>query len=280
MDLVTDYIYMYKYVPFNEGSLKIITEGTIKYSCPLEFNDPFDGKPFFDIASVDDIRSNRKDLFKKAGDIRGLSPAKRIQNSGKILSSLKQKISDGSLNRQMLESTGIVCLSRKAMNILMWSHYADFHKGFVLEFKIPVAGLSRTKAYEYEKFLIPLPINYSIHRPVYKVAQEDNQEGLKKYFLTKSRDWEYEAEERVIYRDKPPGIYPYHRDQVLHSVITGIKMEKADFDNLRSAIEKLNEENSLNVKLYKAKEVAEKYQLVVPDHPHLSNGDIGEPPES
>ena len=35
----------YKYLPFNEGSLKVITEGTVKFTCPLEFNDPFDCQP-------------------------------------------------------------------------------------------------------------------------------------------------------------------------------------------------------------------------------------------
>lgn len=40
-----DVFYRYKYLPFNEGSLKVITEGTVKFTCPLDFNDPFDCQP-------------------------------------------------------------------------------------------------------------------------------------------------------------------------------------------------------------------------------------------
>lgn len=37
-----EFIYRYKYLPFNENSLKILTEGTIKFTDPETFNDPFD----------------------------------------------------------------------------------------------------------------------------------------------------------------------------------------------------------------------------------------------
>jgi len=38
----------YKYLPFDIGSLKIITQGTIKFTKPSEFNDPFDCDPGHD----------------------------------------------------------------------------------------------------------------------------------------------------------------------------------------------------------------------------------------
>lgn len=40
-----DVIYLYKYLPFNEGSLCVLTEGTVKFTSPLNFNDPFDCLP-------------------------------------------------------------------------------------------------------------------------------------------------------------------------------------------------------------------------------------------
>ncbi|MES9903809.1 MAG: hypothetical protein ABW168_14180 [Sedimenticola sp.] len=41
-------ILRYKYVPFSEGSLSIIKEGTMKFTPPTEFNDPFDCAPDID----------------------------------------------------------------------------------------------------------------------------------------------------------------------------------------------------------------------------------------
>ena len=38
-----DVVYRYKYAPFDAGALKMVTEGTIKFSDPRQFNDPFLG---------------------------------------------------------------------------------------------------------------------------------------------------------------------------------------------------------------------------------------------
>ena len=51
-------IYRYKYLPFSEGSLKALTEGTMKFTCPLDFNDPFDCLSH----TVEDDRENYGEL--------------------------------------------------------------------------------------------------------------------------------------------------------------------------------------------------------------------------
>ncbi len=49
---MTNDILRYKYLPFNEGSTCIISEGTMKFSSPDEFNDPFDYSPDIDVKKV------------------------------------------------------------------------------------------------------------------------------------------------------------------------------------------------------------------------------------
>ena len=81
--------YSYKYLKFNEDSLKIIREGTIKFTCPLEFNDPFDCRPFIDPQSVENLPNERPDLMQKIGKPLDLSPAKRIRRKNEGLQRLK-----------------------------------------------------------------------------------------------------------------------------------------------------------------------------------------------
>ena len=72
-------IYRYKYLPYSAPALEVLVSGTMKFTCGLEFNDPFDCHPYFDLSHIDNIHKVRPALFKAAGDRRGLSPAKRIE---------------------------------------------------------------------------------------------------------------------------------------------------------------------------------------------------------
>jgi len=79
---------------------------------------------------------------------------------------------------------GMLCLSGKWDNILMWSHYGKDHKGFVIEF----AGDDPYFDSSLEK------VNYTNERPTLGTRQDGwNDPAL---FVTKSKDWEYEDEYR------------------------------------------------------------------------------------
>ena len=80
--------------------------------------------------------------------------------------------------------TGILCLSGKWDNILMWSHYTDDHKGFVIEF-------SGSHDF-FGKRLIK--VRYSDQRPLLGNRPDGWNDGA--LFHTKSKDWEYEDEYR------------------------------------------------------------------------------------
>lgn len=60
--------------------------------------------------------------------------AKFLRNKTKILKDL-EKHKDSFLSAT-LKNVGVLCLSKDSKNILMWSHYAQNHTGFVIEFKI------------------------------------------------------------------------------------------------------------------------------------------------
>lgn len=132
-----DRILRYKYLPFSEGSLCVISEGTMKFTAPADFNDPFDCMPVYNFENMREHLKGRKDLLKKAGAINGLSPAKRMLNKNKMMARIKTAIESGEYAEGVVQDIGICSLSRSFKSLLMWAHYAQDHKGFVVEFSIP-----------------------------------------------------------------------------------------------------------------------------------------------
>lgn len=93
---------------------------------------------------------------------------------------------------------------------------------------------------------------------------------MKKQFLVKGKDWEYEQEERVIDFIRKSGIHKYNRNVILKSVVAGIKINPRNFDILSQICNKLRDEG-LKVDLYKATRVKGEYGLYVKERPDLNN---------
>lgn len=260
--------YRYKYLPLDEGSLKTLTEGTIKFTCPLAFNDPFDCMPYYETSRIHKLNEHHPDLLKAIGDSKGLSPAKRIQQKGPIFSKLKRGLENGSFARKIMADVGVVSLSKNALSILMWSHYADFHKGMVLEFRIPFMGIEADAKYNVNR-LLPFPVDYLPDRPRLDLSEVTKFDSVKKLVLTKSEIWKYEDEERVIDHTRPPGIYSYNRDEILCTVIAGLKMTADNFEHLDKIVKNLASTCIPNLRLFKATEKNDAYELEVQNHPRL-----------
>ncbi len=261
-------VYRYKYLPFDKGSLKTIVDGTIKFTCPLDFNDPLDCNPYIKPLSIEELGKYRPDLLKKAADLKGMKFTERFRNKRAMITKIKNKIENGNFREQFLSGFGVVSLSKLGLNPLMWSHYANFHTGFVLEFRIPSIGSHNDISKSTDR-LTPIPVTYSHPRPVIKLGDEDDKSLLFKQLLTKSDIWEYEKEERVIDEVRGHGIYPYSRNEILSSVIAGLKMNEQDFNLLRDSVGTLSQEDIPTLKLYKVEDVKNEYQLFVPGHPRL-----------
>jgi hypothetical protein len=255
----------YKYLPFNEGSICIISEGTLKFSSPDEFNDPFDCSPEFDVEKHLEYVSSLKDLLKRAGDSLGYSPAQRIQNKNQMLKRVERATSEPNFGKQITKDVGICSLSREPLGLLMWAHYANNHTGFVVEFSIPQTAISTIEeANDYIlKWLFPLKVVYSSNKPV--INSFDSKEvNMEKQFLVKGGDWEYEEEERVIDYIRGHGIHTFDRKRILKSVIAGMRMDDGDFLKLESAVTAMNSELNMDVQLFKVKTVKGEFALSVP----------------
>ncbi len=130
---------LYKYYAFDEWTQNIFERNEIYFQSPDCFNDPFDSKISTTYEGTEEQRISRLIRFwregpakdKKEEDLRlqAVDVVKKSQDIPRMLRTLERSVER--LRKQM----GIFCMTSKRDDILMWSHYAEAHTGFCLEFK-------------------------------------------------------------------------------------------------------------------------------------------------
>lgn len=83
------------------------------------------------------------------------------------------------------------CFSERNDSLLMWSHYADEHRGLCIGYKL----------HDLIKNYNCFPVIYNDEMPQEKEIGLDKKDSLMKYILTKCSDWSYEKEWRIIQID-------------------------------------------------------------------------------
>lgn len=202
--------YIYKYT--NLTSLKkIMRSGKVYFSPPSRFNDPFDCNLTIDTNNTQmEIEEYLTELTtkKKLSDHqvktcrdKMLDPEKRFELTNKSIKEVK-------------ESFGISCFSKKFDNLVMWAHYSDKHNGVVIKFDI---------LEDADFFMTPFPIKYKTDYPTFNYLR--NKAPLGQFLLeTKSIDWQYEYELRIMKRG--PGLYKLKKTAI-KEIIFGCRVSKS-----------------------------------------------------
>lgn len=126
---------------------------------------------------------------------------------------------------------GVLCLTTNPDHKLMWAHYADGHRGFVLEFDTNNPRFELTE--EMHKVV------YSSTSPTYNPVV-----GSQGWWKVKSKDWGYEGEYRMTIRLEKcekkilsGGKFVYLRHlprECVKAVYIGLKMEESKKRELRA----------------------------------------------
>jgi len=156
-----------------------------------------DNLSFDDFAAANGITDDADEVDKVYLLTNKIAPekAKETDSVMKTLRNGEMKVSD-----KMLNLFRIGCLATDFKNRLMWSHYANSHKGFCIEY-----DFSGTDSFTMEH--LPMPIFYSTERPLipWKAAIENTPENVAETskqimvgLLTKDKAWEYENEWRIL----------------------------------------------------------------------------------
>ena len=159
-------------------------------------------------------------------------------------------------------ATRFVSLSRNNTNILMWSHYADSHKGFCI-------GFSRQNNY----FKAAESVRYRRYRSNLNgasIASTTPNSITKMVALEKAIDWAYEEEERLFLDDvtinyEVAGIDLWGQEILLNkfpqSTITSIYFGlRADESLINEALNIAKQQN-LKIEFFQAKRKVNEFAI-------------------
>jgi len=210
---------LYKYVS-PELWDKILKAKQIRFTQPNIFNDPFEMQPFYESLAEDpEIQKNLNETESKnvlenlfaeqypslPAEIQNLVPREfltvfaemvaplAVNHAPELLDGFTQAIRSG-FYKGFNENIGVLALTEKPDNLLMWAHYAQNHKGFVLEFDSEHKYFHQQLSSSDELRHIH-KVRYSDKRPNIRISTFEDATDI---FLTKSKEWEYEQEWRIL----------------------------------------------------------------------------------
>ena len=210
---------MYKYYAFDEWTQNIFERNEIYFQSPDCFNDPFDSKISTTYEGTEEQRiSSLKERWRKgpAKDAKEKdlhSQAVECVRKGEDVPLLLRD-AERSVER-LRKRMGIFCMTSERDNILMWSHYAEAHTGFCLEFKTANPFFLRAWPIEEE--------SYRPDRPCLNLIEPPDRDKIVQALLTKGIGWKYEHEWRIVDHKKGPGAQRYP-SEALSGVILGCRI--------------------------------------------------------
>ncbi|WP_454642950.1 hypothetical protein [Bradyrhizobium liaoningense] len=240
-----------------------ILESKISLTTPVSFNDPFDSNPVI----VSDV--SFREMARALNDL----PINGVPlGDKKIFDSSGREVTDSELEKRTLRSIAdtfvrdnapkMASFCRRISSQLLWSHYANSYRGLAYHFAYsgrPESGLRHIR-----------PVEYSRQRPIILASEmldviqatgqssalyQLNMSFERKAFLTKSIEWSYEEEERLLYRADVVDFEPSE----LAAIIIGPHFSDEHLAKLRSIVEK----RPRPLRTYRAKLAESDYAIEV-----------------
>jgi len=194
-------LFFYKYFPNKDWALDGLSNSYSTFSSRKGLNDLFDSKIDIINPTPNELKLLR-DSFKKQQQKQKYKIIDEWFNKGKMTDQGEEvlKIVNSTFNKT-IDSFIFLCVSKLNNSSLMWSHYANAHEGFCIEFKS--TQISARKV-EYKKDIAT--INSNIYIPLFlnrchgikmeKQEEENVGKSIIDSLLVKLKEWEYEQEYR------------------------------------------------------------------------------------
>ncbi|HDT4317106.1 TPA: DUF2971 domain-containing protein [Klebsiella aerogenes] len=228
---------LFKYRNCKDDGLRVLRNRELWFATADNFNDPFEAETSFPnvLAAV----WARKEL--------------PLDLKLKFEEALKESIS----------TYGVCALSRARKNQLMWSHYADEHRGFCIGFKekelrsqgskIHAIDITYQSNYPYQGIIDRL--NFFENHPNENSLHDIAGDIIHSILGTKYSGWRYERERRLIKLDS--GALKFE-PKAINSIAFGLRTSEESKKEIRSL---LSGKEWSHVKWYKADKSIVKYSL-------------------
>lgn len=237
----------------NDDRLSKLTANKLWISDPAKFNDPLD------------LRLELKDLTDRSpfNDAQSLKAAFACLLKGNkdvsrhwfydesLIETLQQWIEDqlpgGDSEenhlicaiKRRIASFGVTCFSTELQNTLMWSHYADQHSGFCIEYSVrpmsfACSGENDAFAQHHIHYVSELPtlcLSEALFAP---------HQLLIRMLATKHVDWAYEKEWRLVHYENKGQLVDMPKHMQISALIAGQKMNAVLLERLTSVAQQLS----------------------------------------
>lgn len=248
---------LYKYRNYDENSkvrtLEIVNKQELFFAGIESFNDPFDGMVH--------LRFDGKLNEIKAAHIRTLYTMHLIKDEkyqGITFEAAQKLVEERITDEFIADKTeiearkqriqkihnqkGVLALSSKNNNILMWSHYTFNHKGVCFGFE-----------FDDETFPKPKRVKYQTHYDDIWGWLYTDEEIVDKILYSKSVDWEYEDEHRIVIESIRAEKFSPNS---LKEIVFGSKMSQEDKLEIinectKSGLSPIFKQATLDVELFK-----------------------------
>lgn len=205
---------LFRFMRFDLAKLDLLLRAErIAMSDPSRFNDPYDCRPSFVMrpdVPPEQIERLVAFIHKSAKEYGSLNDV-QMQQLGAAAQAIRGDATTRQAFLQML-SRGFIDSARRHLRLLcfsagvpgsaagpalfsqlLWSHYADSHRGMCLVFNATKEPISRALQVDY--------------LPAYPTVNLDSEDGIESFprvgFLAKAECWAYESEYRLIASDLP-----------------------------------------------------------------------------
>jgi len=191
---------LYKFQKLNGQTLRNLKNAQIYFNTPASFNDPFDCSALDLEAMLTDDKV--VEIFRRWLKDKNIHIDFEINSIKDVPQMYIDRIHQafekmfGERQDRVINRSGCTCFSEDKENILLWSHYADGHKGVCLEFDTSSPMFSKVR-----------PVDYAIDFPLIDpmkmmFGKEDEiiEESIKPLF-TKYESWCYEKEWRLFHEE-------------------------------------------------------------------------------
>ena len=219
------------------------------------FNDPYDCALTFDPYADDAELRELKDYISETNDLNEDQKAFIGKTIAERQSSTSSKLIDD-MNQQIRSSYKICSLSERADSLLMWAHYGDLHKGFVMEYDFTSLPPHDPMTLSLWPVIYDQQIYDATH--IYLSAlngRKFNNSIAVISAMHKASDWEYEKEWRIVIpspKDQPNQSFP----APLTAVHMGAKISVENEHAIKAIAAKLN------IPTYKMKLSNSKFEML------------------
>lgn len=229
-------------VPY-EWDRSIIVGCSLWAGSPLTFNDPFDCYPVIDFDGA------QEEIEAWAAGIApglGVPIHQAVEMMENVLGNPVARAQMAGW-RENVEAVGVLSLTERPDDMLMWAHYADSHHGYCLELDATIQPLS-----------LAYRVDYAEERPVFRLFDPNRADIITRTLLHKADFWKHEREWRMVGPFHGPIEFP---SQALKSIILGAGIASED----EAMLQAIAAERELPVAFKRAKLNGQNYRLEIVD---------------